>query len=78
VNAGSVGLPAYYDSGHRFPHAIENGSPHARYMLLDRAGRGWRATFRIIDYDWDAAAQLARENGRGDWAHALMTGYARR
>jgi predicted phosphodiesterase len=78
VNAGSVGLQAYYDSAHRFPHVIESGSPHARYMLLDRTGRGWCATLRVIDYDWDAAAQLARENGRSDWAHALVTGYALR
>jgi predicted phosphodiesterase len=78
VNAGSVGLQAYHDSEHRCPHVIETGSPHARYMLLDRAGRGWRATLRVIDYDWDAAAQLARKNGRRDWAHALVTGHALR
>jgi diadenosine tetraphosphatase ApaH/serine/threonine PP2A family protein phosphatase len=78
VNPGSVGLQAYHDSEHRFPHVIETGSPHARYVLLDRAGRGWSATLRVIDYDWDAAAQLARKNGRADWAHALATGYALR
>jgi hypothetical protein len=76
ANPGSVGLQAYHDSAHRIPHTIENGSPHARYMLLDRSGRGWRATLRVIDYDWDAAAQLAGESGRADWAHALATGYA--
>lgn len=79
VNPGSVGLQAYYDREHRFPHAIETGSPHARYVLLDRVGRRrWRATFRLIDYDWDAAAQLALKRGRADWAHALATGYAQR
>ena len=78
VNPGSVGLQAYYDSDHRFPHAIETGSPHARYALLDRAGRGWRATLRAIDYDWDAAARLAARGDRPDWAHALLTGYALR
>jgi predicted phosphodiesterase len=78
LNPGSVGLQAYYDSDHPFPHGIETGSPHARYALLDRAGRGWRATFRAVDYDWDAAARLARAGGRPDWEHALLTGYALR
>ena len=36
LNPGSVGLQAYEDIGHRFPHFMENGSPHARYALLDR------------------------------------------
>jgi putative phosphoesterase len=78
LNPGSVGLQAYYDSEHRFPHVIETGSPHARYVLLDRVGRHWRATFRAIDYDWDTAARLARRGNRPDWAHALLTGYALR
>ncbi len=79
LNPGSVGLQAYFDGEHRFPHAIETGSPHARYALLDRVGRRrWRATFRLIDYGWDAAAQMAMERGRPDWAHALLTGYALR
>lgn len=76
LNPGSVGLQAYHDSEHRFPHVIETGSPHARYMLLDRAGRIWRASFRVIGYDWTSTAQLARRGGRPDWAHALLTGYA--
>jgi predicted phosphodiesterase len=78
LNPGSVGIQAYYDSDHHFPHVIETGSPHARYALLDRAGRGWRATFRAVEYDWTVAAQLARNGGRPDWAHALLTGYALR
>jgi len=78
LNPGSVGLPAYHDSDHRFPHVIEVGSPHARYALIDPAGRGWNATFRAVDYDWDAAAQVASKGNRPDWAHALSTGYALR
>ena len=78
LNPGSVGLPAYHDSDHRFPHVIEVGSPHARYALIDRAGRGWNATFRTVDYDWDAAARAASKGNRPDWAHALSTGYALR
>jgi putative phosphoesterase len=75
LNPGSVGLQAFNDSDHQFPHAIGTGSPHARYALLDRDRRGWRATFRAIDYDWGAAARLASEGNRADWAHALLTGY---
>ena len=78
VNPGSVGLQAYHDPDHRFPHFIETGSPHARYALLDRRGRGWRASFLAVDYDWDAAARLASQHGRPDWAHALAIGYALR
>jgi predicted phosphodiesterase len=78
LNPGSVGLQAYYDSEHRFPHAIETGSPHARYALLDRNGSGWHATFRAIEYDWDAAAKLADKGNRPDWAYSLLTGYALR
>jgi hypothetical protein len=47
-------------------------------MLLDRTGSGWRSTLRVIDHDWDAAARLARKNGRGDWARVLVTDYTAR
>ncbi|MBI4877075.1 MAG: metallophosphoesterase family protein [Acidobacteria bacterium] len=78
LNPGSVGLQAYFDSEHAVPHVIETGSPHARYALLDRNSRGWRATFRVVEYAWDRAAQLAAQGNRPDWAHALATGYALR
>jgi predicted phosphodiesterase len=78
LNPGSVGLQAYSDPEHRFPHFIEVGSPHARYALLDRAGDRWRATFHAIEYDWETAARAAAAGNRPDWAHALATGYALR
>jgi predicted phosphodiesterase len=78
VNPGSVGIQAYYDSEHRFPHVIESGSPHARYLLLDGHGRDWQATFRLIDYAWDRAALLAERGLRPEWCHALRTGYVPR
>jgi hypothetical protein len=31
--------------------------------------------FQAIAYDWDAAARRARENGREDWAQALLKGW---
>ena len=77
VNPGSVGLPAF-DDDTPMPHVVENGSPHARYALLDRAADGWRASFEAVEYDWDAAARLAATNRRPDWAHALATGFALR
>jgi predicted phosphodiesterase len=76
ANPGSVGLQAYYDSGYRFPHAIESGSPEARYLLLDGGGREWQAAFRVIGYDWERAAVKADRGGRPEWGYALRTGYA--
>jgi predicted phosphodiesterase len=73
LNPGSVGLPAY-DDGRPHPHAVEAGSPHARWALLERAGAGWHARLCATPYDWGAAARRAAANGRGDWADALLTG----
>lgn len=75
VNPGSVGLQAYSDAS-PYPHCVENGSPHARYAIVESSGSGWQATFLTVAYDWRAAAAAAEAAGRGDWAHALATGYA--
>jgi hypothetical protein len=77
VNPGSVGLQAY-SGDDPVPHAIEVGSPHARYALLDRAAGHWRTAFRTVAYDWETAARQAAERNRPDWACALRTGYALR
>lgn len=71
VNPGSTGLPAYRDH-QPLPHRMENGSPHARYAILDSD----RVEFVALAYDWEAAARAAQNNGRADWAHALRTGWA--
>jgi putative phosphoesterase len=74
VNPGSVGLPAY-DDDHVYPHVMENGTPHARYAIVERDARGrWSAQFHAVEYDWEGAAQLALANGRPDWAVPLRTG----
>lgn len=73
VNPGSVGLPAYEDD-HPFPHAVETGSPHARYAIANLQYGFWSAELRMVKYDWEAAAQTAEANGRADWARALRTG----
>lgn len=73
VNPGSVGLPAYVDD-HPWPHAVETGSPHARYAIVTRGTDGWQAEHRLVRYDWTSAARLAQTHDRPDWAVALRTG----
>ncbi|HSW17499.1 MAG TPA: metallophosphoesterase family protein [Ramlibacter sp.] len=73
VNPGSVGLPGYED-GYPHPHRIENGSPHARYALVERLVTGWLARLCSVPYDAAPMAALAAARGRHDWAHALATG----
>jgi len=76
VNPGSVGLQAY-DDDHPYPHVIENGSPDARYAIIERSNKDWRAALHCVPYDHESMARLAQENGRPDWAIALRTGYMR-
>jgi predicted phosphodiesterase len=75
VNPGSVGLPAYAEE-QPHPHQVENGSPDARYAVVERTSSGWRAELMSVPYDSEAAARQAERNGRPDWGHALRTGYA--
>jgi predicted phosphodiesterase len=75
VNPGSVGLQAY-DDDHPFPHVVENGSPEARWALVERDRHGgWHVQLRVTPYDWRPGAARAEANGRGDWADALATGF---
>ncbi|GAB5351183.1 metallophosphoesterase family protein [Qipengyuania sp. 483] len=73
VNPGSVGLPAYEDDN-PFPHAMENGSPFARYATVSDDGGSWQASFHLVAYDWEQAARDAEAVERADWAKALCTG----
>jgi predicted phosphodiesterase len=74
VNPGSVGCPAYFDPDPP-SHFSESGSPHARYALLSQSARGWSIDLIAIEYDWNAASVRATENGRADWARALVSGF---
>jgi putative phosphoesterase len=74
VNPGSVGLQAFTDAS-PYPHAVEIGSPHARYVLLERRARKWTAQFRAIEYDWEGAGLDAEKAGSLDWAYALRSGF---
>ena len=74
VNPGSVGLPAY-DDGRPYPHAMEAGSPHARYAIVERGADGaWSVEAITVAYNWETAAATAEARGRPDWAIALRTG----
>ena len=77
IDPGSVGLPAYRDD-RPFPHAMEAGSPHARYSVVNpRAGPGPGGPANVaVAYDWSAAARAAEGNGRPDWAACLHSGRA--
>ena len=76
VNPGSVGCPGYRDIV-PFRHAMEAGSPDARYAILELKSGQWHVTFRHVPYDHDAMASLARQNGHPDLANALATGWIR-
>lgn len=73
VNPGSVGLPAY-DDAHPIPHVVENGSPDARYAIVERTAGGWVTALLSVPYDHQSMAALALAHGRPDWAAALATG----
>jgi predicted phosphodiesterase len=73
VNAGSVGLQAF-TAEHPAPHHVENGSPHARFVVCERTPAGWQAELFQISYDWDAASAVAAKHGRPEWAQWLRTG----
>ena len=74
VNPGSVGLPGYEDD-HPHPHAVETGSPDARYAIVDDHGGAWSASLITVPYAHRAMATLALERGRPDWARPLATGF---
>ena len=77
LNPGSVGLQAY-DDAHPHQHVVENGSPHARWALVERGTRGWRIALHAVAYDWEASARRAEVNRRFDWADALRSGFVGR
>lgn len=71
LNPGSVGLPA----ADADDHAIEAGTPDARYAIVDTATLA--VALLAVPYDHEAAARQAEANGRDDWASWLRTGWAR-
>ncbi|WP_172299466.1 metallophosphoesterase [Pseudoruegeria sp. HB172150] len=74
VNPGSVGVPGYTDDT-PYPHAVEAGTPDANYAILERKGDSWRVNFRLVPYDPSRMSEMARREGRDDWAAMLETGW---
>jgi predicted phosphodiesterase len=74
VNPGSVGLQAL-EGQNPYPHLVETGSPDARYAILEQRDGAWIPALISVPYGHQAMADLARANGRPDWAHALRHGY---
>jgi len=72
LNPGSVGCAVFADNP-RARH-FEFRSPHARYAILTKRGGRWDAELLALEYDWVSASQRAAENGRTDWAEAMVTG----
>ncbi|MEO1293865.1 MAG: metallophosphoesterase family protein, partial [Pseudomonadota bacterium] len=75
VNPGSVGLPAYWNDEPCL-HAVEAGTPHARYAILQPVPSGWDVAHVAVTYPWDLAAEMARQAGREDRAQFIATGRA--
>ena len=73
VNPGSVGLQAYSDD-RPYHHAMESGSPDARYAIVEKVSGVWMVSLLTVPYRHELMASLARERNRPDWAHALLTG----
>ncbi|MBE0442981.1 metallophosphoesterase family protein [Psychrobacter sp. FME13] len=77
INTGSVGYPAYEDDLPNI-HRMQTYSPHANYAIISfvdtEEGKCWQTEHIQVPYDYEAAAQLASQNGREDWAFALRTG----
>ncbi len=73
VNPGSVGCPGYDDDAPYF-HKVETGHPLASYAILEKTALGWTANFRTVHYNHMAMSELAKANGRLEWAAALATG----
>lgn len=75
VNPGSVGQPAFLDTGPPL-YRCEVGSAHARYALLDQREGHWSVEHISIEYDWERSAKRAEENDAPAAAHALRTGFS--
>ena len=73
VNPGSIGLQAY--RGEENPHIVENGSPHARYAIMEKSHDAWDIEFIMVQYDWEKSAQKAELEERTDWEIALRSGF---
>lgn len=75
VNPGSVGYPGFSFTRDGRVFAWSAGSPHARYVILDKDKSGWNVTFRSVTYDYSAAAALAEAAGFEEVSSVVQTGW---
>jgi len=75
VNPGSVGVPGFVAT-RPHPHVVQNGSPDARYAIVERRGGRWQSCLYAVPYDFRPMATLAAQRGRPDWERVLASGYA--
>ncbi|SDT50742.1 phosphoesterase, MJ0936 family [Mucilaginibacter mallensis] len=73
VNPGSVGLPAYLGNA-EYRFAMESMTPHAKYAIIQADGDDINVEQINYTYDWNAAAQRARNNGNDKVAEFLLHG----
>ena len=73
INPGSVGLQAYEDDI-PYNHAMESGSPHARYSILTPIDNDLEVENIALPYCYDKAAECALKRNRHDWQRALLLG----
>jgi len=74
LNPGSVGVPGF-SATRPHAHVVQNGSPDARYAIVERRGRRWQSCLLAVPYDFQSMAALAAQRGRPEWQHVLSTGY---
>lgn len=74
LNPGSVGVPAYDDDSEGY-FVVENGSPHARYAIIEKNETGWKAEIILVPYDHYKAVEQAHKNNRPDFEIGLATGF---
>ena len=53
---------------------MQTGSPHARYVILEKVDINWIVNLLHVEYDHNSAAARAHKNGRIEWEYALRTG----
>ena len=76
VNPGPLGCPAYRDPRPPVPTVAMTGMPDARYAICEEVDRDWRVSLVTVPYDPAGMIARAHENGAGDWAEALATGWS--
>ncbi len=53
---------------------MESGTPHAKYVVIEKTFGEWTIEQISVLYNWEEAARLAAQQERHDWAQALRTG----